>query len=124
MEMHSIRRQEEMELDLHSVLVTAVPMAFTAGGVYAIMRWRVDKVEKAVEKMADTCTKTRSICHIDIGERLKRIEEEFRSELTRGANDRKELRDKLVDLTISMARIEEHILLAINGSVDHKKDRG
>lgn len=55
---------------LTAALWAILPAVFSAGGVYALFRWRLDRVEKVVEKLADNCVANRSKCLVDFSTKI------------------------------------------------------
>lgn len=59
---------------LTAALWAILPAVFSAGGVYALFKWRLDRVEKVVEKLADNCISNRAKCLVDFGYKIEEIE--------------------------------------------------
>lgn len=99
---------KELADHLTGFLWAITPAVFAAGGVYALFRWRLEKVEKIVEKLADTCIANRAKCLFDFGVKLDKIE---------GGQEEHwvELHKKLSNIDKFMGRVEQYMIMKNGG---------
>lgn len=94
----------------YEIFLTAVPIIFAGGGIYAVFRWRINKVEKALEKMADMCITNRQACNEELGLKLDQIRKEMQANNINSIAERKELQKDVVQLMVLVARLDQKIL--------------
>ena len=97
-------------MQLVEMAQTWVPVIFIAGGAYAVFKWRLNKVEDAVEKMANSCTMNRTVCTENLQEKLDNLVEQLHNNFAASANDRDHLKDALHKLDVDVARIDQRLL--------------
>ena len=97
-------------METTELLLAVVPTIFGAGGVYAVFKWRVNKLEKAVEKMADSCLDNRTHCNSQLRDTLEVMRTEFKDLFGESLLDRKEMRKEINEMSKTLVRLDQKLL--------------
>lgn len=92
------------------ILQTALPIAFSVGGVYALFKWRLNKLEEVVDKMAQACNSNRSNCNGQINNTLEIMRKEFKELFGESLVDRKEMRKEINDMSKTLVRLDQKLI--------------
>lgn len=97
-------------METTEVLWAVLPTIFSAGGVYALFKWRVKKLEEAVEKMADACINNRTHCNSQLRDTLEIMRTEFKDLFGDSLQDRKEMRKEITEMGKTLVRLDQKLL--------------
>lgn len=97
-------------METTELLWAVVPTIFGAGGVYAVFKWRVKRLEDAVEKMANSCVSNRTNCNNQLSDTLELMRHEFKELFGESLLDRKEMRKEINEIGKVVVRLDQKLL--------------
>lgn len=92
------------------ILHTVVPIVFSVGGVYAVFKWRLNKIERAVEQMAEMCQNNRTQCTGKLNDTMQLMRVEVKQLFKDSLEDRKEMRKEIVEMGKTLVRLDQRVL--------------
>jgi hypothetical protein len=97
-------------LEITEVVKALGPIVFFGGGAYAVFKWRLGKIEKAVEKMADTCVTNRTTCLAGVSAQIVELRDDLAADFEESKQDRKNMKESIHSIDVTVARLDQKII--------------
>lgn len=97
-------------MEITEVVKALGPIVFFGGGAYAVFKWRLGKMEKAVERMADQCVENRTACLAGVVGQISDLRDEIKTDFQDSKEDRAAMKTAIHSIDVTVARLDQKII--------------